>query len=123
PVSDVRPGRLTNEPEIQAFLSGEAALERHDETCAVEQRDESDNHLHLNSPAAVMTACAISTTRLLSLIAALRSSAYAASSVRPRSFIRIPLARSITFRSPSACLAWSSSSRRSLNALKRLTAM
>src|SRR5882757_9150428 len=123
PIADVGPGSLANEPEIEAFLRGEAAFDRHDQAGAIEQRDKSDNHFHRNSPAAVMTAWAISTTRLLSLIAALRNRAYAASSVRPRSFIRIPLARSTTLRSPSACFAWSSSSRRSLNALKRLTAM
>src|SRR5580704_4683766 len=97
PVADVRPGGLANEPEIEAFFRREATFRRHDQTRAIEQRHESHDQLHRNNPAAVMTACAISTTRLLSLIAALRSNAYAASSVRPLSFIKMPLARSTTF--------------------------
>ncbi len=75
PVADVGPGSLANEPEIETFLRGETALDRHYQTRAIEQRNKSDNHLHRNNPAAVITACAISTTRLLSLIAALRSRA------------------------------------------------
>src|ERR1700757_3894594 len=74
PIADVGPRSLTHEPQVEALLGGKAAFGRHHQAGAVQQRKKTNNQLHRNNPAAVITACAMSTTRLLSVIAALRSS-------------------------------------------------
>ena len=74
-VADVRPRGLAHESKIEAFFGGEAAFRGDHQAGAIQQRHEADNDFHRSSPAAVITAWAISMTRLLSLMAALRSSA------------------------------------------------
>ena len=78
PVSDVRPGDLADELDLQALIGGESACRGDDRRGGVDQRDEADLQAvraHPRSSAAVTTDCAISEIFFFSFIATLRSRA------------------------------------------------
>src|SRR5207302_5814446 len=106
---------------VEPLGRGKALVDSDNQRGSVDQRNEADMQRfgHFSSSDAVRIDCAISPIFFFSRIAVERISTYASSSVRPFSFIRIPLARSITLRSSSADLVRSSSSCSFEKALKR----
>src|ERR1700704_3356519 len=120
-VADVRPRHFPHQRDIEPFRRGKALVDSNDQGGGIDQRNEAyaKRSSHFSNSDAVRIDCAISPIFFFSRIAVDRSSTYASSSVRPFSFIRIPLARSISLRSSSADLARSSSSCSFAKALKR----
>src|SRR3979490_19185 len=93
-VADVRPRHFPYQGDIETFGRGKSFVDGHDQRRGITKRNEAyaKRYRHFSNSDAVRIDCAISPIFFFSRIAVERSSTYASSSVRPFSFIRIPLA-------------------------------
>src|SRR5664279_3421649 len=99
-VADVRPRHLSRQRNVEPFRGGKSLVDGDDQGSSIDQRNEAYAKRcgHFSNSEAVRIDWAISPIFFFSRIALERSSTYASSSVSPFSFIRMPLARSITLR-------------------------